>query len=795
MIDLKVLKFFGTSNEQLRRFFLAKPSGKGSNGEDTPADALYESKVKFTEWLSGVIEDGRMHCFRTYRHFASVDLMKDAPPILPENIAITAYAQGKINIETCQKELESLKCADKFIDQPKPQESDQNRDIKPSVNLPRLHEVCVNMPRAFIKRRVDAQCNKYNSLRPFMKFDTRSTTMVAKLRAEAMSQYSEIMTDQFGYRHLSRQCILDMLNYGHTVQFPAGAWDSDTQTAIAEESFDGEIVEAHDLELPDGEQKPRLKTVVTREGVKMINVHPARVIYDTAHPLATLNTDTGCRWVGFFDVQRFGEIRDNPDFYNTDQVLWSTSGRSVIDQNRTFFDLIFPGQTINFPSQAKTETVDLAAQNERAANRHIYAKTDDENAVFVTDIRVRVIPKKWGMGKYPQPVWLRLVVAGDDTVIFAEWLPSLPAVVWSHNEDDLRLLSLGEAHQLMPWQDQLNNIFSQLLLKMKHSLFRVILCNSDVIPATIVKQLRAQLDSPKYYTAPHLLEVSFKEQGDALGLELDKVFKVISAASNQDDSEFINNAFKAIVQILSIMERLLNLSPQEQGQPMPRESTAEEIAALENSTQVTYNAIGQSCDEARGAWKRIIYESSMAFGSKAVYLPVSQRFDTATIEAAGFEIEKDEDTADSAAKKGRTIIGTTANLVHDYVWTTRDGGDRFTNREGANVLVSLLGQVLPLIGPEAFGKKRIFDIVNEVFRMLASYDLKLEIAEGENDSVMAPQVEQKLQELQQALQEQQQETGGLTEAVQKIAEVLKEIQAMMPAQASSAPQPQSMLQQ
>jgi hypothetical protein len=111
------------------------------------------------------------------------------------------------------------------------------------------------------------------------------------------------------------------------------------------------------------------------------------------------------------------------------------------------------------------------------------------------------------------------------------WLPSLPAVVWSHNEDDLRLLNLGEAHLLMPWQDQLSNIFSQLLMKMKHSLLRVILINTDVVPKAIVDKLAADLNSPKYYVAPHLLEVSFKEVGEGLGLDLDKVFRVSAASS------------------------------------------------------------------------------------------------------------------------------------------------------------------------------------------------------------------------------------------------------------------------
>ncbi len=414
---------------------------------------------------------------------------------------------------------------------------------------------------------------------------------------------------------------------------------------------------------------------------------------------------------------------------------------------------------------------------------------------------MRVNPKRWGMGRYAHPVWLRVLVAADDTVVFAEWLPSLPAIYFGHNEDDTRLLNISTAHEIMPWQDQLSNIFSQLLMKMKHALFRVILVNTDVIGPAIVKALRENLDSPRYYINPHLLEVSFNQEAKELGLDLDKCFRVIGAAegTNANESEYINNAFKAIIQILAIMERLLNMSPQEQGQPAPREITAEEVAAIESTTQATYNAIGTSIDEARAAWKRIIYEAAMAHASEeAVHLPVSQRFTKATIEKAGFTVVSAPEPEGSTAKRGYTVIGTKTKLVHNYVFTSRDGGDRSSNRESAQILQQFLVGILPVIGPEALGKQRIFDIVNEMFRLLSSYDLKLEVHEGDNDAMMAPsteekisaiqnQVGEKLAELQKVLSEHEGEISGLGDAVQKISDFIKEQQLQMQQQTPAAP--------
>lgn len=779
MIDPRVLKFFGTTDNQLRLFFTARPAEAKAE-----ADPLHGQKDKFKKWICGLIENGRRQTFRDYRKIVAVDLMNDSQPTLPENIPLMAYAQGKINIETAAKELTSLNCASEFIERKNVAPVGQTEDIKTSVNLPRLQEVCVNVGRSLLSRRANAQSNKYNSLRPFFKYETRGTSMVDHLRSDAMSQYSEIMVDGFGYRHDHQQCVRAMFNYS-TLLFPAGAWETATQTHVAPDKFNGEVVE---MKL-EGETSIKTYTRIMREGVRMIRPSRARVFYDTSEPLSSINSDTGCRHIGFYDVKRFGDVIRNADFFNKEKITWSNSGVSVVDQNRAYFDLVFAGQPLNFPGATakRSGEIDLAAQNERAANSFLYAAgTDDENALFVTDLRVKVIPKEWGMGGYPHPVWLRLVVASDDTVIFAEWLPSLPAIYWGHNEDDTRLNNISMAHEIMPWQDQLSNIFSQLLMKMKHSLVRFIIVNKDVLPETVVRELERKLDSPQYYINPHLLEVSFKEN-EALGLDLGKVLNIIGSGqgTNANESEYINNAFKAIIQILSIMERLLNFSPAEQGQPMPRESTAEEIAAIESTTQSTYNAIGASIDEARAAWKRIVYESAMAHASDQVYLPAPQRYTKTTIKAAGFEVEEDTEVNQSAAMKGHTIIGSKSLLVHNYVFSSRDGGDRATNRESANVLSQFITQFIPVIGAEALGKKRIFEIVNEIFRLLSSYDLKLEMDEGEGNSLISPEVTDQMKKLEEVLQEHQQEIGGLADGIQKLQQIIVELQQhMQPPQAA-----------
>lgn len=780
MINFEVLKYFGTTNEQLKTYFTKK--------DGSP---LCGKAQEFCKWISGLIEDGRTTSIRYYRFYAAADLMWDGPPILPENVPLTAYAQKKIDIVSCEAELNKLGCAEKFIETTKPTAPDQAP--KKQVNFEKLAEVCVNIGRSYISRRVDAQCNKYNSLTPTFKYEPRDKSLVGRCKGEAMSEYADIMAAAYDYKHQQRQAIRGMLSYSRSFMFPAGAWDYDTQIDFAPDDYTGDDLVQDDSEQPEGEKRPKLRSVVVKEGVPMLVLHPSKVIYDTAYPPATINTDSGCGYIAFWDVKKYGDLKCNTAYFNTDKISYSSGGASVYSQNRGYFDLIYSGQPINFPQPGTPapdgvdtgamgkHSIDLAANNDRTANTGVYTTEQSESGVFVTDLRVKVVPRDWGMGRYPKPVWLRLLVASDDTVIFAEWLPSLPAIYWGHNEDDAKMINLGQMHEIMPWQDQLSNIMSQLLMTMKRTLAQIWVLNSDVVDEVTYQQFQELMRGENFYQKPKLLKVSYKKLQN-MGID-PKVGAIQLVMPEQRDQEYINNAFKAIVQILALVERLMMLSPQEQAQPAPREITAAEVAAVEATTQVKFNAISESIDEARAAWKRIVFESAQAFATDQVVLPVTQTFSKETIEKAGFNLKAPEDEGESTRQEGRTITGSKRSLVYDYVFTSRDGGNRVTDAQSANVLISTLNAVIPLIG-QSLGKKRIFEIVNEIFRRTGAYNLVLEPREGEDDLLDEQRaaaeegsevtaVEQRLNQLETMLQQLAGSQRESQEAVQSLVRALR----------------------
>lgn len=829
MTDPKILRYFGTTNEALRAFFTCD-----KNPQADPRMA--EAKRKFTKWVSNILIAGRDHSTRYYRFYAAADLMWDSTPILPEAVPLMAYAQGKIDLAVAEKALGPA--ASRFIEEvpgtppPAPAPTPPGAPITPPpsapasepkkrLNLQKLHEVVVNIGRSYITRRVDAQCNQYNNLRPQFKYDPRDGSLVGRCRADAMSEYADIMAEGYAYPHLQRQAIRDMLMYGRSVMFPECAWDRDTTMDFAGDGEEGPGISEMAGYEPDGaggqkKVKRRIKTRVTREGVPMVNIHPSKVIYDASQPLATINTDTGCSYIGYWDVKRFSEIKSNPLFFNTDRVTFSSGAGGFYSQHRAFFDLLYGDQPINFPSTlsssgnpnaaanapAGAAPVDLAARNDRQAQTTFYDDVHSNSAVFVQSLRIKVTPSDWfGLGEYSKPVWLHLHVAGDDTVIFAEWMPSLPAIYWGHNENDAKMVSLGQMHEIMPWQDQLTNIFSQLLMVMKRTLAQIIVVNTDLINdengSNALAKLEADLKGDNFYQSPKLLKVSMKTL-EKLGISFDAVIKIVEP--NPLDAEYVMNAFKAISQILMILERLMMMSPQEQGQAAKHELSATESAVIQNTTQVKFESISESVNEARAAWKRLIFESGQAYGSEQVELWVTQRYPDNIVKAAGFNVtEKTVDPADTdksaVQSKGRLLLGTKRSLVHNYTFTSRDGANRFTDQQAANTLVQAMGSLLPLVGAQSLGKERIFLVFNSVLRLLGlPTDLMLRIEPNEDmrvgeDAGAEPQGnEQRMAAIEQALQALAGSQGQFSEQIQQLTATMQQVlQGASNAPATPAP--------
>ena len=155
-----------------------------------------------------------------------------------------------------------------------------------------------------------------------------------------------------------------------------------------------------------------------------------------------------------------------------------------------------------------------------------------------------------------------------------------------------------------------------------------------------------------------------------------------------------------------------------------------------------YGFISDAIDEGRAAKKRICYESLIACGSNHVYLPVLNRYPSRVVEAAGFNVADAGDMFDPQSERRYTVIGEKHNLIHDYVFNSRDGSERSSNMAAANILIQMLPVLQNPQMLQALTKEKYYEILNAVFRNSgAGVDLNLQLQPGE-DNTMIPQEQQ-----------------------------------------------------
>ena len=405
--------------------------------------------------------------------------------------------------------------------------------------------------------------------------------------------------------------------------------------------------------------------------------------------------------------------------------------------------------------------------NDRTSSKGIYAGEDEDKAMFVSTIYMKINPKAEGLGDYPFDLWLKLVVASDETVIYAEWMPSIPAIYGGINQNDDRMANCSFAHDLMPFQDQMNNVVYAMLHHMKISMFKILTIDRDALDEDVKEYLMAMLAEDNFYQKPKAMFYSGAKAAD-LGIDTKNIINVVDVS--QELAQGISMSLNSLFQLLNLVERLMILSPQELGQAAEREISATEVSEIANSTNTIYSFISEGIDEMRAAAKKMIYEHLVTCSTTEFNVPVKSRFSLKSITEAGLEIE---DTGDQDENpKGRNIIGLPKNLVHEYLFSGRDGSERSRDVQSAQTLTQLFSQILGMGEiAQALGKERIFGILNEIFRMSgAGYSLNLEMDEAdeaedlsmEDEQFLAglkekmPQMEQMLQMIMQQLQGAQQ---------------------------------------
>lgn len=735
MVDLEIVRATGGTRARLRKIFTCTDR----NSPDWKIRERFECRTRER------LQAGITRCARRSRGWQVADIAMDGPLIAKETLPLQLYMQGKIDQSELRGQLAKLN--------PDLVRQFCTKDDKGELNvsIPRLVDISIGLIRAYVQRRVATQCARFSNLWPYFKYETRSTAQVAKLRGDVLSQRVDIIADQYNYRHFFPQTWRHAYMYARCIIFPTSPWDQRTQWRRKSSNVGGK----------KRKSSAEYDTVVVREGLDFVNPHPSRVFYDLSAPVANINTDTGPSWIGYWDIVKASRVRATDGYFNRNAIMFaSQSMQAVLDAYPAFFNYYFSDD----PTVLKMPVCDSSESktNDRFNADLLYTSEQDDQGLYLTQFYERINPKAEGICDYPHDLWLWRTVAGDDTTVAADWMPSIPAAYVGFNEDDSRDVSMSYVHDMLPFQDQLNNIVSQMLLNMKIDLLQIFAIDEDALSEDMRKWIKETLKGANYFVEPWTLFYSGKAMRE-LNLDPTKVIHVIERRSVAN----VQNSLQAVTALLNLVDRVTMQSQAELGQSQPREISAEEVKEIASTTSALASLTSDSVDEQRAAVKRMLYESLVNCGSKSVRLAVKGRYSKATVEAAGFKVDEEESQAEhddqDRSMDSVTVIGTRDMLVYDYVFNSRDGAERSSSTQSAEILSNLMQALLQQ--PElaaAIGKKRLFAIINEIFRQSgAGFDLKLEVNEGETDELTSDEVIRVVQELQERLAAIEQAiTGG-----------------------------------
>jgi len=704
-----------------------------------------DRKESFMKKVKSRIEEGRLRSFKHYRFYYAADLAWDGQPALEEKIPLTLYAQGKLSEEQAVKDITAANKASEYVV--------KDKTGKDHLSLGRLTDVAINVIRPLITRRVAAQAAKYIPLSPFFKYESRSKTERGNLASAALSQKVEIITDQFGYRQEFLQVLRRSYLHTSVVSFVESPWEVHRQIRSNPSAPNGEEV------------------FITKEGVNFVHPHITRVFHDQAYPLASLNHDTGIEYIGFWDVWKKADLR-NPQFFNTDKVKQiGDKTYQAVTNAKTFFDLYYP--TISFKRDMDIAT-QLAQDNDRKENQGLLSSCNEDQSVFVGVYFEKVIPKELGIGTYPYPVWMRLVVANDDTVIYAEFLPSRPGAVLEYNRDDSRERASSMAHEIMPYQDQADNLFSQLNYLMRLESLLVVALETSRMDSEEAKKLEDWVKNGRYHSEAILVKYKEAMEEELHGTTPGDKRKPLFQFLTSDLRSQIVTTIEGITRILELLERNQMMSRNELAQFNQRETSANEVMEVATTTNAIHGFLSHGPDEYRAALKEIIYDSLVSKGEGEIRVPVVDSFQDSVIEEAGFAVDGPAEgvLVDGQSHKGKYITGSPIALVHDHTFNSRDGTERTVSGDVARSILQFLGAIagndtfLGMIGPEQMGK-----LIAEVFRLLGT-TLNLKV-DSEGSGFVPPQqmLDQIIQQVQQNSQLLQELQGVIGNAVAEAREL------------------------
>lgn len=800
MIDIDALSEHGLTNKLLKRIMTAEPPARPKKlstrqradakmegrdkKPDTDADTSavnrleqlppnptdYDVRCYLETVIQGEILEGQERCAKDFNRIGAIDLAYSSAPIHPLQLPLMQVAMGYITLEQCASNVAALSQTAKN----QVFEKDARGNIK-GVNAPKLLEMSHNLVHSLTTRRVAALATEIYQQFPVLKYDPFSNSQVGRLVGDAMTQLAEQMAGAYGYRHDYEESLRHATLYTDCIKFKKSAWHVDKQFLPVAPKKSG-------AQKAGAKAKKVFDERIVREGVLFDIPHPSRRYYDISRPLSKLNQDLGPRWLGHWEAVPIGTIRHNKQYWNRDKIVMDADLYSIFTDNPAYFSQYYDRLVVPGSDQLKNMSAALLSlKNDRNAQIGVYGNLSDETATILSNHYKQVIPKEVGLGTYPYPVWLRFVMVGQVTCIYAEIVGSQPASVNSYNGFDTLLNSPSFASQAMQWQQMLTNQLTELQHTMAQGLVRIYALNTHGMEKKEIEVVENAIKNPDFqYLKDVLIKYDaekFAQRGQDTRTITEKLVQI-----RLETGQKVTEIFSNMMNTLALAERLLFFSPQELGQVSARTTSATEQKAIRDTTLGIrdYHLIGVK--QQMDADKRIIHDSYMAFGSEDLELPVAERYEPAVIKAAGFTIV--DDGAGNPPDGLYTISGKKLGLFYNYTYTTRHTDDTPPDAalaQGIAQIYDVLNKD-PVISGNTTLEQRL-ELANSLFTLLAPGIFKLRVPPGvDPKQTQGGQVEAMQKQLQQILPQLGQQIAELTKKQQvqeqKIAETDASLKAL-----------------
>ncbi len=679
-VSIPVLKKHGISSGEYKKIFCS---------EDKPARV-----EKLIDTLRNRIKDGYMSNFRDSRVFFAIDAAYDAPFAAIAPTLMNSLLSRNLKPDEIYGELEKygLRESDLFIDGVT-SEGQKGKVLNPPI----LWAIILPLVRSYCTIRVASLFNERNKS-PLLPYRPLKKTSRNRVICEIVTDTVQTIATWYGYPNYLEQAIKQMIKYGIALSFPQEEWHCEEQ-----------------LQMVDGQEKK----VVEREGIRYLFPHPTRMFYDLYSPLTTINSNSGVRFAGHWQVVPYSDVLDNNMYWNRRCISYGTNWfQNPIAGN--YFSEFYPCR-LQFP------VISPGAETLREDRAAFYSSEDRDKAVFLTHVFMELNPKTWGLGRYKEidgkdklvdtydfPVWHHFVLAGDSTVIWAE--PSAYHPTWGmmydYDPQASRQTSLGL--ETMPWQDHMSNVLSQMMLTAKQNLANVIFYDTNMVDAEDIKRLD-NLGERKFRGMNFIGYDSLKTTRG--GFDPKQAFVPV-----QLNYRTIQDMVQMMGSILDIMERVLQFTAQEVGSTAKHYQSAEEIKTVTQSSDTRSQYTGASIDNAIDAWKRQIYQASMAYRDDEVEAQVSSDIPDVeqVLEDLGFKVT-------DRMKDKLMVKGPKKKLQLDEFAKSGEGQEPDTDPQVATIMLQTIGMIAkqPVLF-QAIGVKKILSLLEQAAKIAgADKDFKL----------------------------------------------------------------------